>query len=211
MFAISPSSPSDIISLLELEESSGVEDELDELSGVEEGLDESFDDIFDELFSDMGDTEDEGTYDSDSVLAQAPIALRHLIFRYKFLYIRKIGTKRQLEKGVDGGAPGIDCGHSGRSQDHKPLAYSLRDIFQERRLSRPGLSRQEHRSPRSLHISLCHLKNFVLLHVHPFSFNSRKHTKHFPYSNTVSSSAPPPPFFVTPLYLSHIRNMPSAV
>lgn len=51
MFAISPSSPSDIISLLELEESSGVEDELDELSGVEEGLDELFgvDDELEEL------------------------------------------------------------------------------------------------------------------------------------------------------------------
>ena len=40
----------------------------------------------------------ERTDNLDSLLAKAPVSLRHLIFCDKFLYIRKIRTQRELKE-----------------------------------------------------------------------------------------------------------------
>ena len=101
-----------------------------------------------------------------SLLAETSVTFRSLIFRNKFLDIRKIRTQRQLKKGMNGAAARIDCRNTSRSENDKTLPGCPGYVPQKRGLSGTGLASKKDRAACVIHIALGHFKYFIFLYFH---------------------------------------------
>jgi len=111
----------------------------------------------------VDDQEVQGPQDLDFVLAEPPVAIRHLVFGLQLGDVREIGAERKREERVDGAALRVDGRHARRGQYDAALGRLLHDVAEKSGLSRPGLAGQEHGHGGLLHILLGQFKQPVLL------------------------------------------------